>query len=148
MKPISRRAALLMAACIPLPALAAVPKPRQVMLYKSPQCTCCDAYADYLRQHGFAVTVKPTNGLDTMSRWAGVPEELEGCHISTIGDYAVAGHVPIEAVRKLLVEHPPLKAITLPGMPSGSPGMLGSKQAPFTVYAIGKDGTSSVYMTV
>ncbi|MCW3477539.1 DUF411 domain-containing protein [Limobrevibacterium gyesilva] len=146
MKPISRRAALLMAACAPLPALSAAPT--QVTLYKNPQCGCCEGYAAYLRQNGFAVDVKPTNDLDTMSREAGVPDELEGCHLSMIDGYVVEGHVPIEAIRKLLAERPPLKAITLPGMPEGSPGMTGTKQGPFTVYAIAKDGAASVYMNI
>jgi hypothetical protein len=39
MKPISRRATLLMTACAPLPALAA-PFGR-VTLWKNPQCDCC-----------------------------------------------------------------------------------------------------------
>ncbi len=82
MKPIARRAVLLMAACAPLPALAA--SPTGVTLWKNPQCSCCEAYADYLRQNGFAVDVRPTNDLDTMSRQAGVPDELEGCHLSII----------------------------------------------------------------
>ena len=57
-----------------------------------------------------------------------------------IGGYVVDGHVPIEAVRKLLAEQPPLKGMTLPGMPPGSPGMAGTKEGPFTVYAIDRDG--------
>lgn len=83
-----------------------------------------------------------------MSRMAGVPDELEGCHIALIGGYVVEGHVPIEAIRKLLAERPPLKAITLPGMPFGSPGMAGTKQEPSTIYALGREGHSSIYMTV
>jgi hypothetical protein len=143
---ITRRAALLLAASAPLPALAA--SPTQVTLWKNPQCDCCEGYAAYLRQNGFAVEVKPTNDLDTMSRAAGVPDALEGCHLSFIDGYAVGGHVPLEAVRKLLAERPPLKAITLPGMPPGSPGMFGTKQEPFTIHAIAKDGSTSVYMKI
>lgn len=30
-------------------------------LYKNPHCTCCDAYAEYLRQHDYTVAVVPTN---------------------------------------------------------------------------------------
>jgi hypothetical protein len=130
MTPIPRRAALLMAACAPLPALAT--SPTRITLHKSPQCGCCEDYAAYLRQHGFAVDVRPTYDLVAMSREAGVPEELDGCHIAMIDGYAVGGHVPVEAIRRLLAERPPLRAITLPGMPLGSPGMTGSKQGPFT----------------
>jgi hypothetical protein len=142
---ISRRIALLMIASAPLPALAA---PMPVTLYKNPQCDCCEGYAAYLKQNGFAVDVKPTNNLATLSRRAGVPEELDGCHISMIDGYVVEGHVLIAAIRKLLTERPAIPAITLPGMPEGSPGMAGSKRAPFVVYAVARDGTASVFMTV
>jgi hypothetical protein len=142
---ISRRIALVMIASAPLPALA---EATSVTLYKYPQCDCCEGYADYLRQNGFAVDVKPTNDLATLSRQAGVPEELDGCHISLIDGYVVEGHVPIPAIRKLLAERPAIKAITLPGMPEGSPGMIGSKRAPFVIYAVANDNTTSTFMTI
>ena len=122
--------------------------PISVMLYKNPECGCCDGYADYLRHNGFAVTAKATNDLSEISRKAGIPADLQGCHTSFIGDYVVDGHVPAEAIKKLLTEHPAIKGITLPGMPLGSPGMTGDKTEPFTIYAVGKDGKPRVYMTV
>ena len=122
--------------------------PDAVALYKSPDCGCCDGYADHLRQHGFTVTVQPTLELAEISRKAGVPGELQGCHTGFIGRYVVEGHVPVEAIRKLLAEQPAIKGIILPGMPEGSPGMSGAKAAPFQIYAIGEDGNPSVYMTV
>ena len=128
-------------------ALIAATKP-PVMLYKTPGCECCEGYADYLRQHGFSVTVKESEDLAALSAKAGIPGELEGCHTAFIGAYVVDGHVPIEAVDKLLAERPPLKGLTLPGMPPGSPGMVGSKDGPFTVYAIDRDGKASPYMTI
>ena len=76
---------------------------------------------------------------------ASIPE-LQGCHTSFIGDYVVDGHVPVEAINKLLAEHPASKGIALPGMPEGSPGMAGDKAGPFTIYAIGADGQSSIFM--
>jgi len=73
---------------------------------------------------------------------------LEDCHTAFIGDYVMDGHVPVEAIKKLLAERAAIKGITLPGMPLGSPGMTGDKTEPFTIYAIGKDSTPSVYMTL
>ncbi|WP_431269244.1 DUF411 domain-containing protein [Dankookia sp. P2] len=146
MTPISRRAALLAAVCAPLPALASAPT--QVTLHKSPECGCCEDYAAYLRRNGFAVDVRPTHDLATMSREAGVPEELDGCHIAVVEGYVVEGHVPVEAIRRLLAERPSLRAITLPGMPPGSPGMVGHKREPFTIHAVARDGGTSVYMTI
>ena len=66
-----------------------------------------------------------------------------------IEGYVVDGHVPVEAIRKLLAERPAIAGITLPGMPMGSPGMAGEKTGPFTVYAVAKDGTApTVYVTL
>jgi len=55
----------------------------------------------------------------------GIPEALHSCHTSKIGDYIIEGHVPAGAIDKLLAERPALKGIALPGMPNGSPGMVG-----------------------
>ncbi len=82
----------------------------------------------------------PTNDLAEISRKAGVPSDLEGCHTMFIGDYVVDGHVPLPTVQKLLREKPAIAGITLPGMPSGSPGMNGPKEGSWTIYAVTKDG--------
>jgi len=113
-------------------------------LYKNPQCGCCEEYADYLRQNGFTVTVKPTHELVPMSRQAGIPDNFQGCHLAFIDDYVVSGHVPVTAVNRLLRERPDIKGISLPGMPMGSPGMSGAKTEPFTIYEI-SDGAPKVY---
>ena len=131
--------ATLMAMAITVPARATTLIP--VTLYKNPSCTCCEAYAQYLDQNGFQVDVKPTNDLAGISRKAGIPEELEGCHTSFIGAYVVDGHVPVNTIRRLLDEKPAIVGLTLPGMPPGSPGMFGDKTGPLTVYAISRDGT-------
>jgi len=107
-----------------------------VTMYKNPQCSCCDEYAKYLRQHGFNVTVTPTHNMSLISRQHGVPEELAGCHTMLIGRYVVEGHVPVSAINKLLAERPNIKGISLPGMPEGSPGMTGRKTEPFKVLEI------------
>ena len=117
---------------------------KEVMLYKNPQCSCCEGYAQYLRENGFKVTVKPTHTLAAMSREAGLPDDFQGCHLSLIDGYFVSGHVPVAMVNKLLTEQPAIKGITLPGMPQGSPGMSGVKTKPFTILSIGH-GTPQVY---
>jgi hypothetical protein len=129
--------------------LRAVEAPAKAVLYKNPQCTCCEGYAAYLRQNGFEVNVKPTNDLAEISQKAGVPEKYQGCHTMFVDGYVVDGHVPVEIVRKLLTERPAIAGITLPGMPSGSPGMTGEKTQTFVIYAVTKDGKPpTVYATV
>lgn len=114
--------------------------PIQATLYKNPQCTCCEGYAQYLEKNGFKVDVEPTNDLAEISQKAGVPEDLEGCHTMFVGGYVVDGHVPVDVIRKLLAEKPTIAGITLPGMPTGSPGMTGPKTETWTIYAVTKDG--------
>ena len=117
---------------------------RQATLYKNPQCGCCEGYADYLRDNGFEVTVKPTHDLPLLHRQYGVPEPLVGCHTTLVDGYVVEGHVPVGALLRMLTERPAIKGISLPGMPAGSPGMFGEKAGPFTIYVIG-DGPTKVY---
>jgi len=128
--------------------LRAVAQPIRGTLYKDPQCGCCEGYAAYLRQNGFTIDVKPTYDLAHISQKAGVPPALQGCHTLLIDDYVVDGHVPVNVVRKLLSERPAIAGVTLPGMPTGSPGMTGSKTAPFTIYAVKKDGSAPTVYAV
>jgi hypothetical protein len=112
-------------------------------LYKNPQCDCCEKYAAYLDGHGFDVTVIPSNDLELINHQHGVPTALDGCHTSLIGSYVVVGHVPVEVVQKLLSEKPDIIGISIPGMPSGTPGMGGPKPGPISVYAFGKSGQAT-----
>ena len=129
----------------PLPALA---EPIHALLYKNPQCSCCESYAAYLEQNGFQVDIMPTNDLAEISNKAGVPPDLEGCHTTFIEGYVVDGHVPADVIQKLLKDKPAIAGITLPGMPMGSPGMGGPKTAPFTIYAVSKDGAAPTVYAV
>lgn len=121
----------------PVPALAAT---IEAVMYKNPQCSCCEAYAAYLEQNGFKVDIKPVNNLSQISSDAGVPADLEGCHTIMVDGYVIDGLVPVEIVKKVLAERPAIAGITLPGMPTGAPGMGGDKAGPFTVYAFTKNG--------
>lgn len=123
----------------------AIPKPLfaatlDAVLYKNPQCSCCEAYAAYLEENGFKVDIKPVGNLSQISADAGVPPDLQGCHTMMVEGYAVDGLVPVDVVSKLLSEKPAIAGITLPGMPAGAPGMGGEKSQTWTIYAFTKDG--------
>jgi len=126
--------------------------PTMVTLYKNLQCTCCEAHAKYLEEQGFKVEVKPVPDLHSINQKAGVPDALEGCHTSFIDGYVVIGHVPVDAIRKLLAERPKIVVISIPGMasmPSNLPGMPGIRFKPVAIYEIATDGsTSKIFMTV
>ena len=145
MKHTTHIAAILTALVLPWPAFAGTVS---AVLYKNPQCGCCETYAAYLRDNGFDVEVKPTMDLAQISSDAGVPPEMEGCHTMIVDGYVVDGHVPVNVINKLLAERPAIAGITLPGMPMGSPGMDGPKSGPFTIYAVTKDGAKpTIYAT-
>jgi hypothetical protein len=121
-------------------------EPRNATLFKDPQCSCCEGYADYLRANGFDVKVVNTHDLSMINEQHGVPTELQGCHVTIVDGYVVGGHVPVNVIKRLLSEKPAITGITLPGMPNGSPGMYGKKTEPFQIYEIGK-GSKRIYAT-
>ena len=112
-----------------------------VTLYKSPNCGCCSGHAKALEEAGFSVTIEETNDLDTVKRTHNIPADGASCHTSVIGDYVVEGHVPLEAIEKLLDEKPAIAGIGLAGMP-------GRKLAPYEVYQLSDTGETSSYLTL
>ena len=131
---------LLALASVAVMAPEAMAAPIPATLYKDPSCDCCQSYANYLDQNGFAVKVIPTDQLDLVTRMAGVPVSLEGCHTMKLGGYVIEGHVPAPMIKQLLAQHPPITGIGIPGMPSGVPGMpamVGMPTTQITVYEIG-----------
>lgn len=132
-----RRNFLAIFAAIAAAPLARAQASRDAVLYKNPQCGCCENYAAYLRRNGFRVNVVATHDLDAVKSEHHVPEKLNGCHTTLVGGYVVEGHVPVSIVERLLRERPPIRGISLPGMPLGSPGMTGSKKEPFQIFEIG-----------
>ena len=120
-----------------------------VTLYKNLQCACCEDYAKFLEEQGFKVEVKPLPDLHSIDQKAGVPEALEGCHTSFIDGYVVIGHVPVDAIRKLLAERPKMIGISIPGMPANLPGMPGPRSHSVAIHEISSDGSpSKIFMTV
>jgi hypothetical protein len=76
-----------------------------------------------------------------------IPQDVRSCHTSMVENYFIEGHVPVDAIWKLLDERPAVDGLALPGMPSGSPGMSGEKTEPFTIYAI-VDSRVSEFVTL
>jgi hypothetical protein len=119
-----------------------------VTLYKSPNCGCCSGHAEALEAAGFTVNIEQTNDLSAVKRAHNIPQDGESCHTSIIGDYVVEGHVPLEAIEKLVTEQPDIAGIGLAGMPIGTPGMPGLKTAPYEVYQLSESGPVSPYLTI
>ena len=118
-----------------------------ITVYASPDCGCCHLYIPYLAQNGFVTKEIEVDDINAPKEKYGVPQEVWSCHTSIIGGYFIEGHVPVEAIDKLLAERPDIDGIALPGMPSGSPGMSGEKTAPFEIVAV-SDGKVTPFMTI
>ncbi|MFA4831194.1 MAG: DUF411 domain-containing protein [Patescibacteria group bacterium] len=119
---------------------------KHLTLYKSPNCGCCANHAAYLRRNDFEVEIIETNDMDAIKSENGIPGGEESCHTSVIDGYAIEGHMPVEAIEKLLAEKPDIKGIGLAEMPSGSPGMPGAKKEPFDIYSFTEDGKVNNYL--
>ena len=119
-----------------------------VTFYKSQSCGCCSIYESYLQNKGTKMTEIIQADLTQTKERLGIPAQLQSCHSYEIGGYFVEGHIPAEAVEKLLLEKPNIAGIAMPGMPSGSPGMPGAKTGPFVIYSVNKDGTYQEFMRI
>jgi hypothetical protein len=96
--------------------------PRMVVS-KDPNCGCCSGWVEHIRSAGFTVEVVETSDLNRVKARLGVPLDLASCHTAEVSGYVLEGHVPADAVKRLLVEKPRAKGLAVPGMPIGSPGM-------------------------
>jgi hypothetical protein len=146
---ISRRqlvAGLVLLAAAPH-ARAAVPTSPTLEVWKNRGCGCCSAWAKRFEQAGFAVTMHELEDVMPIRAAAGVPTDLAGCHTAKVEGYVVEGHVPVEAVQRLLAERPTILGLSVPGMPTGAPGMEveGEPAEPFQVYAFTADGSRQVF---
>lgn len=123
-------------------------KDRLMVVYRDPECGCCEAWADIARKAGYQVTVENRADMPAVKTRLGVPDQLASCHTAVIGGYSIEGHVPMRHIARLL-QHKPrdIRGIAVPGMPRGSPGMEmpdGSTDA-FDVMAFGGDGKVSEF---
>jgi hypothetical protein len=118
-----------------------------VEVFKTASCECCTGYVLFLEEKKFNVKKTNMTSLDSIKKKYNIPSDMQSCHTSVVGKYFIEGHVPIEAINKLLKEQPNIDGIALRGMPIGTPGMPGKKKAPYVVYQI-IDGKYSVFMTI
>ena len=121
---------------------------QKITLYKSQTCGCCALYTKYMVNKGYPLEVKDMQNMAPIKEQYQIPASMQSCHTVEIGGYFVEGHIPLEAVEKMMKEKPDIRGIAMPGMPSGSPGMPGSPSDEFIVYAVKKDGTFTEFMRI
>jgi hypothetical protein len=119
-----------------------------IHVLKDPNCGCCSAWIDILKDDGFDVATENSFGADLMRYKIenGIPPEMVSCHTARIDGYMIEGHVPARDIRRLLDDRPDAVGLAVPGMPYGSPGMGpdDSREA-YDVFLIRRDGSSEVF---
>jgi hypothetical protein len=115
-----------------------------IAMHRDPGCQCYEKWAARVRQQ-FGRNVRITDDANraAFQRQAGVPAALSSCHATMIDGMAFEGHVPIEDMKRVLLQDPrELTGLAVAGMPMGSPGMeiAGMKPQPFDVVAFGPGG--------
>lgn len=121
---------------------------KTALVYRSSTCGCCANYIAYLRRAGVQVEEKLTEDMTAIKKQFGVPSGLTSCHTTRIDGYTVEGHIPVEAIQKLLVEQLSVAGIAMAGMPSGSPGMPGAKYGTFDISSFLANGSSSPFISL
>ncbi|MGZ3218326.1 DUF411 domain-containing protein [Paracoccus sp. T5] len=124
--------------------LGALPTPENTLIavVRSPECGCCGAWIDHLREAGFTVEETLSDNVDAFKDQHAVPQPLRSCHTALVEGYVIEGHVPADAIRTLLDQKPEAVGLAVPGMPIGSPGMeMGDQTEPFEVILWNASGT-------
>ena len=119
----------------------------QMTVYKSATCGCCSKWVEHMQANGFEVKAINVDDIDKVKRERGVPADAASCHTGIVNGYVVEGHVPADAVQKMLKEKPSIAGIAVPGMPMGSPGMEvpGGQKEAFNIVSFDKSGKTAIY---
>lgn len=122
-----------------VPTLGQAAEVLRMTVFKTPWCGCCHEWAEIMREAGYAVELRDMEDLSQVKRQAGVPFDMESCHTASLQGYFLEGHVPPQAIAKLLETRPDIAGLAVPGMPQGSPGMGDDPAARYDVYAVPRE---------
>ena len=117
-----------------------------ITIYKSPNCGCCQDWAEHLAANGFETRIVETNNLNEIKQEYDVPRDMASCHTALIGNLVIEGHVPANDIVAYL-EDPQFNTIGLsvPGMPHGTPGMETGRKDDYQVIAFNANGKQGVF---
>ena len=112
-------------------------------MFRDPGCGCCHKWANHIEQ-GMNAEITSVDSADmaAIKSREGVPQALWSCHTMVVDGYVIEGHVPAEAIARLLRQRPDgVAGLAVPGMPLGSPGMeAGGHMQAYQVIAFGPRG--------
>jgi len=126
----------------------------KAVVYKSPTCGCCSGHAEAMELAGIEVEIieMPDVELAFFKEDQGIPMRAASCHTSLITqgehEYIVEGHVPIAGIKELFDQRPDIDGVVLPGMPIGTPGMPGTKLAPYKVMMIDNGEVGELFLSL
>ncbi len=134
----------LLAICLLLMAANVIAE--DMVVYRSPACSCCGHWIDHVKQNHLTVKEIVTDDLKSIKTRYGVSPDLSSCHTAVIGGYVIEGHVPARDIKKLIESKPDLAGLTVPGMPVGTPGMeMGDKKDAYDVISFDRNGNKKVF---
>jgi hypothetical protein len=117
-----------------------------IVVHRSPTCSCCGKWVEHLKQNNFIVKDIVSDDVQAIKDKYGISKELASCHTAIVNGYAIEGHVSAKDIRTLLKNKPDIVGITVPGMPSGTPGMeMGGRKDAYQVISFDKKNQHQVF---
>lgn len=121
-------------------------KPIDIVVHRSPSCTCCGKWLEHLKDNNFNVKDVVTNDVQAVKDKYGVSREIASCHTAIVDGYVVEGHVPANDIKTLLTTKPKVAGIAVPGMVDGSPGMeMGDSKDAYKVVSFDRENHTKVF---
>lgn len=119
----------------------------EIIVYRSETCGCCKGWIAHLKDHNFKVKDIRVTTVDPYKKNLGVPHEAASCHTAVVDGVVIEGHVPAQDIKRLLADKGDTRLLTVPAMPSGTPGMdmPGAPKQDFKVFAISESNNVSIY---
>jgi len=121
----------------------------EITVYRSATCGCCKAWVNHLKDHNFDVTDTTVDDVNKFKQQFNIPTDAASCHTALVNGVAIEGHVPAQDIKRLLKDKGNIRLLTVPMMPSGTPGMdmPGAPKNDFKVYSISQDDQVDIYNT-
>jgi hypothetical protein len=121
----------------------------EITVYRNASCTCCKGWINHLKDHNFEVKDVTVDDVNKFKSMFNVPTQAASCHTATVNGVTIEGHVPAQDIKRLLADKTDIRLLTVPAMPSGTPGMdpPGAAKNDFRVYSVNVDDKVEVFQS-
>lgn len=119
----------------------------EITVYRSATCGCCKGWIAHLKDHDFVVKDVVVDDVQVHKDRLSIPPQASSCHTAEVNGVAIEGHVPAQDIKKLLTQKHDIRLLTVPGMPSGTPGMdePGARKDDFHVYSVSRENQVEIF---